>query len=664
MPRVIPRLWTRCMIVILLAVVVIPVVGVHSVPVGKGMARSLAGHSPSRMDSYSSFDVEKPTGDWKLIVILVEFTDIKHERSRDAISEMVFARMNNFWREVSYGQLNVIGDTVGWIDIGHDEGYYGKDTDPKDPGSDQRDRALIADACKLAKEVDFSQYRDVMVVYAGHGQDSDPENTDLLWASAYSSGLDVSCGGETFHSGGSTPEVTEAGVLDFGALTHEFGHTIGLPDLYHATGSSHTDDYVGLWSLMASGSWGGPDNDASSPTGLESWSRIKLGWLSSVSVTLAPESVVQTLNPIGTGSGPRALKVATRSPVYYLVEAREKVGVDEYLPDSGVLITRIDEARRSGEGIVKVMDCHAETESIDDAACNLNESWDDTPNGIYVKVIGKRGTSYVVAVSSKPVSIIEVTVSMEPSIPPAIVKVDGLSYDNHQLPATFIWIVGSQHVLEVDAVIEDGSGIRHVFLQWGDGPTITARTVTASSSMTYVAEFKTQYLLTVKSSVGDPKGSGWHDAGSTAAFSVTSPVPVGGSMGMLGGKYIFEHWAGDSAAVNPTTSVTMDEAKFVTAEWRVDNMLPCLVILGIVGALVAIVAFVIVKHHKIPSSITRRQPPAAACPSTQPDSPVLVRSVGMQSLSASSRYCISCGRALLQESMFCEYCGAKQHEPP
>ena len=279
------KLWTKYVLIMVLALAVIPVADAHSFTIAEGMAGSpkVAGHSLSGSALHGLSDVKKLSGDYKLIVILVEFTDIKHETSRDAIHDMIFTRMNQYWRELSYGQFNVIGDTVGWINLGHDEAYYGKDTNPKDPGSDQRDHQLIADACARAGRVEFSQFQDIMVVYAGHGQESDQQNTDLLWSSAYWSGLDVTCGGKKFDAGGSASEITESGTLDFGAFTHEFGHTIGLPDLYHTATGSQADDFVGPWSLMAGGSWGGPNDDGSSPTGLESWSRMKLGWLQSTS---------------------------------------------------------------------------------------------------------------------------------------------------------------------------------------------------------------------------------------------------------------------------------------------------------------------------------------------------------------------------------------------
>lgn len=645
-----PKLWTKYMLIMIFALAVIPIADAHPLTIAEGMAGSpqVAGNSLSGSALHGLLDIKKPGGDYKLIVILVEFTDIKHETSRDAIHGMIFTRMNEYWREVSYGQFNVVGDTVGWVNLGHDEAYYGKDTNPKEPGSDQGDHQLIADACARARGVEFSQFQDIMVVHAGHGQESDSQNTDLLWSQAYTSGLGVTCEGKKFDAGGLASEIAEANTLALGTFTHEFGHTIGLPDLYHTATGSQADDFVGPWSLMAGGSWGGPNDDASSPTGLESWSRIKLGWLQSTSIHPTPEPFVQNLNQLGDTTDPRVLKISTKGSVYYLVEARTKTGVDEYLPDSGVLVTRIDEARQSGEGIVRVMDCHPATETIDDATCHVTESWEDRANGIFVKVIGEQGTGYVIAIASQPVSIVQVTLSIEPGISGAKATLDGLSYDTQQLPATFIWTIGSEHVLEVQGMIEDGSGIRYVFADWNDGEIMTTRTVTASSSVTYTADFKTEYLLTVKTAIGDSQGSGWYDAGSTVTFSVSSLIPAEGLMGMLGGKYVFDHWTGDSTSTTATASFTVNGPKVVTAEWRVDNTVPYMVISAIAAVLVVAALLLVMRHRKGRSSAPASQNLFAE-PARQPH------------LISSDR-CISCGKEILQQGIFCEHCGARQPE--
>jgi len=674
---------------------------------------SIVGHDAPSLAFHASFDVRKVNGDYKLVVILVEFTDVKHETSRDVIHDMAFTEMNEYWREVSYGQFNVIGDTVGWIDIGHNEAYYGKDTDPKDPGSDQRDPELIADACRLASGVDFSQYQDIMVVYAGHGQDSDPKDTGLLWPSAFMSGLDVTCGSKTFDVGGSVSEITVDGVLSVGGFTHEFGHTIGLPDLYDTGRSSGRDDYVGLWSLMADGSWGGPDDDGSSPTGLESWSRTKLGWLSSVPITLTSVGFVQAVKQIGELSGPRALKLAAQGGDYYLIEVRQRSGVDEYLPDSGVLISRIDESKDSGEGVVKIMDCHPETRTLNDATCKLNDSWSDNSHGVYVKVIGKQGASYVVAVANTPIAKLDIyTAQLSlldiPSSASTTVTVDGVEYDTFTgNQYTLMFPVGSTHIVTLSQYVMIGNDTRYyaadntvtirsqdtytfnylkqnrLLIQTPTGETegwfapdetatigpydqiIPVDSGTRFSLVSFVVDgiaqgkmsvtlpmdqphvvkvnYATQYLLKIDSSFGDPKGEGWYHAGDEARYSVTSPY------GLLV-QHVFVSWTGDIASSEPHGTLTMTRPYVIRANWREDyTQLIMLIIVSMVIA--GVVALWAIRRRKPTPSSLAQELRAAQDMQTRP-------------LAPAPRWCISCGRQILRESVFCELCGVEQPDSP
>jgi M6 family metalloprotease-like protein len=486
-----------------------------------------------RSPIHSSININKLSGDFKPIVVLAEFADIKHKTSRDQIQSTLVAAMNKYWLEVSYGQFNVIGDTVGWISLDHDEAFYGKDTDPKDPGSDQRSHEVIADACRLAKDVDFMQYQDIMVIFAGHGQDSDAKNTNLLWPQTIWN-LDVTCGGKTFHNGGYAAETTSRDAPAMGTLIHEFGHTIGLPDLYN-TDPNAPDyaktgvDYMGMWSLMAVGSWGGPQKDGTSPVGLESWSKIKLGWLSSVSIPLVPDGFVQPLNQLGDASGPRALKLRAAGNTYYLVEVRAKVGVDKYLPNTGVLITRIDESKDSGEGIVRVVDCHPETRSIDDATCKVNDSWSDWSNSIYMKVIAGHGTSYTIAFASKPITTLNVytaEISLTGLLSSALasVTVDGTEYAtiSGTEKLTLVFPLGSTHSVVLSRCAMIGEDTRYC---------TTNNTVAIAKQGTYAVHYDTkQYRLLVETWPSSIAGSveKWFSAGQTETVGpYDETVPVG-----------------------------------------------------------------------------------------------------------------------------------------
>ena len=578
-------LYRSSALLLFLIVAIVPVSASHLIEANdvrpiKGPA--LTGPNSVQSPSGSPTDIEKLIGNYRLIVILVEFSDYKHKTSRDTINNLIFTKMNKYWREVSYNQLNVIDDTVGWINIGHDEAYYGKDTDPKTPGSDQKGRELIADSCSQATNVDFNKYQDIMVIFAGHGQDSDPKNTNLIWAHAYISGLDVTCGTKSFNNGAWDSELVEESGLDLGTIAHEFGHTIGLPDLYN-TASDAPDywktgiDYVGLWSLMAAGNWAGySESLGSNPTGLESWSRIKLGWLSALTIPLTEDGFVQTLNELEDASGPRALKLSTSDNSYYLIENRARTGIDTYLPASGVLITGIDESKESGEGIVKVIPCNAKATSIEHAVCNVNDSWTDSSSNIYMKVLKKQGTSYTIAFATKLITTTkdmytaELSLTNLPSTASANPTIDGTEYgtvsipETHKLTLTFLGLTGSTHTVTFSQCILTSEDTRSC---------TNNNVVTISKRGTYDIDYDiTQFMLLIQTELSSVPGGDerWFTAGQTENLGpYDETVPVDGDT-----RYMLLELAVDgTTAGEKSLTLTMDRPHIVAARYVTQYLL-------------------------------------------------------------------------------------------
>jgi len=62
-----------------------------------------------------------------------------------------------------------------------------------------------------------------------------------------------------------------------GVFAHEYGHDLGLPDLYDYTGENGT----GFWTIMSSGSWLSQNNYdiGSQPNHFGVWEKFQLGWL-------------------------------------------------------------------------------------------------------------------------------------------------------------------------------------------------------------------------------------------------------------------------------------------------------------------------------------------------------------------------------------------------
>jgi len=106
-----------------------------------------------------------------------------------------------------------------------------------------------------------------------------------------------------------------------------------------------------------------------------------------------------------------------------------------------------------------------------------------------------------------------------------------------------------------------------------------------------IARYDTYYYLTVKSPYGNPTGSDWHKAGSTVSFSVSTPVPMDGILGFLGGKYKFRAWSLHELAAwseKPSDTILMAGPRTVEAVWDADYT----IVYGIGGGLIAAVVIV------------------------------------------------------------------------
>ena len=68
-----------------------------------------------------------------------------------------------------------------------------------------------------------------------------------------------------------------------GVFAHEFGHDLGLPDLYDTSGNTGgAENNTAFWTLMSSGANigdGSPDGIGDNPTDMSAWERLILGWL-------------------------------------------------------------------------------------------------------------------------------------------------------------------------------------------------------------------------------------------------------------------------------------------------------------------------------------------------------------------------------------------------
>jgi hypothetical protein len=171
----------------------------------------------------------------------------------------------------------------------------------------------------------------------------------------------------------------------------------------------------------------------------------------------------------------------------------------------------------------------------------------------------------------------------------AVLTVDGKSYLSKDIPASFYWLSGTTHRFDIRLQIDAGDGTRLVFTSWNDGNTSSSRIV--SSGGEYAADYKTQYKLTIESPYGAPRGNGWYDSGSQASVSINA------SSGNII-QHTFTGWSGDYTGGEANTSLTMDKAKTIEANWKSDYLRLYLLVIGLIIVVAGMTAVFTMRKKK------------------------------------------------------------------
>ncbi len=307
----------------------------------------------------------------KAVVLLVEFSDNLANNPGDPYNifatqqyfdslvnsvgytdSLPLGSMREFYLENSHGQFVLTADVYGWIMMPQKYEFYvdgqrGFGTHP------QNAQGLVEDAVSAADPlVDFSEYDNdgdgvvegLIVVHAGPGYEETGDTTmihshkwfvnqttlvDDVYISAYN------CNPEE-----SRPFLGTPSRIQIGVFCHEFGHTLGLPDLYDYDYGAGASQGMGNWSLMASGSYNG---NSASPAHFDAWCKYFLGWIDPVEIT---ESVrdYEFEESFTSGFVAKLWRDGNYyGPEYFLIENRQKKGFDKYIPGEGLMIYHIDE---------------------------------------------------------------------------------------------------------------------------------------------------------------------------------------------------------------------------------------------------------------------------------------------------------------------------------
>ncbi|MFT3753673.1 MAG: M6 family metalloprotease domain-containing protein [Paludibacter sp.] len=305
------------------------------------------------------------TGSPRSLVILVNFSDksfvtptpktafndLLNQKGYSANGGTGSAR--DYFRDNSMGVFDPQFDVAGPFNLPQKMDFYGKNDSS---GDDVNPQQMVIDACTLAAAngVDFSVYDtdkngivdNVFIYYAGYNE-AEGAAANTVWPHRWSlNNTNTKFNSVAVYGYACTSELRDASgtnMCGIGTFTHEFGHVLGLPDLYN---TDNQDKFtLSFWDIMDAGPY---LNAGRTPPCYSGYERFFLGWLAP---TELKEKGDFSLNALSTANmaylisqtGNHNLNGASPSSAeFFLLENRQKSGWDTYLPGHGMLVSHIN----------------------------------------------------------------------------------------------------------------------------------------------------------------------------------------------------------------------------------------------------------------------------------------------------------------------------------
>ena len=320
------------------------------------------------------------------LLIVVEFADLSLAagntvESFDSLANAddytyngAMGSCKKYYQDQSNGKYTPHFDVIGPVVLPQTTAYYGTDAAYK--GDDRYVADFVIDACKGAQAmgVDFANYDQdgdgnvdlVYILYAGYSQ-ADGAAATCIWPHAWDMESALYFGNtnqteyyvQTDDAGDITsnlPVLNGKTILKYacsnelifrnnqrtsiGTICHEFGHVLGLADLYR-TDLVESNEVPGSWALMSNGNY---LNNGNTPPNLSVWEKYSLGWIEPKMLAASEQVVLPadgaTYRMLNRSSiVPEEGAFTTDTTLYF--ENRQMEGWDKYLPGHGMLVWQI-----------------------------------------------------------------------------------------------------------------------------------------------------------------------------------------------------------------------------------------------------------------------------------------------------------------------------------
>ena len=319
------------------------------------------------------------TGERPWVTLLCRFAgsnSTPHARSwYEAIMGSSYPGMIDYWRESSFGQLDLVrGDVVGWYDLPQPRSAY-MNGDVPDVNRLKGDCATAAD-----DDVDFPAYFGVnfqfneslgCCSFGGRGQlilDGQTKAYSMTWLPNWS---------------------------DQRLYAHEMGHGFGLR---HSSGP-YGNTYDSNWDVMSRGRNHSDPNYGWVAPHTISYHKDGLGWFDAAKTFVASPGSSERIrlhrigDPAASGEYHIA-KIPLTSETFYTVEVRRSYGYDQNLPGDAVVLHHVDLSRGA-----YVVDPDNDGDPNDAGAMWLpGETFTDNAAGVTVRVESSIADGYEVTV--------------------------------------------------------------------------------------------------------------------------------------------------------------------------------------------------------------------------------------------------------------------------
>ena len=318
------------------------------IPPAENVERTIEGRLPERnIPSRAA----SPVGPVQNLVVLLRFADHTGRSlpPRDQVEKLFNATspvpgvaptgsVRTFYKEISYGKLDLQSTVVDWVTLPNSEAYYANGQS----GLTTRIHEALRDALEIIRQKNLVNFADfdnenngagdgwidaITFVHSGYaaefgGVAGGAEKEDRIWSHRWvmspwtdpATGVKVS----NYNINPGLWGISGNAIGRIGVICHELGHFFGLPDLYDYSG---VGEGCGSWCLMAN-SWGF-DFSQHHPPHMSAWCKIQLSWnmpkvisetgTYKLKPTTLPEATIYRIN-YPSGSADEYLLIENRQP--------------------------------------------------------------------------------------------------------------------------------------------------------------------------------------------------------------------------------------------------------------------------------------------------------------------------------------------------------------